>query len=75
MNFGKGAHAYKYNDKSVGVCRKNKFTKTTKILKKVLNCWKKKYPLSKIIGHKDLPNTDKTCPNFDVKKWLVNNNI
>ncbi len=76
--FWKGAHAYKYNDKSVGVCLigKNKFTlKQQKSLKKVLNFWKKKYPLSRIIGHRDLPNTDKTCPNFDVKKWLENNNI
>ena len=76
--FWKGAHAYEYNDKSVGICLigKNKFTlKQQKSLKKVLSCWKKKYPFSKIIGHRDLPNTDKTCPNFDIKKWLINNNI
>ena len=70
--FWKGAHAYQYNDKSIGVCLigKNKFTlDQLKSLKKILIIWKKQYPLSKIIGHRDLPNTNKTCPNFDVKLW------
>ena len=76
--FWKGAHAYEYNDKSVGVCLigKNKFTlKQQKSLKKILTIWKKQYPLSKIIGHRDLPNTNKTCPNFDVKSWCEKEEI
>ena len=32
-------------------------------------------PLSKIIGHRDLPNTKKTCPNFDVKSWCEKEGI
>ena len=32
--------------------------------------WKKKYPKAKILGHRDFPNTKKTCPNFDVELWL-----
>ena len=76
--FWKGAHAYEYNDKSISVCLigKSKFTlKQQKSLKKILSIWKKKYPLSKIIGHRDLPNTKKTCPNFDVKSWCEKEGI
>ena len=76
--FWQGAHAYKYNDKSVGVCligKSNFNNKQFKSLKKLLILWKKKYKNAKIIGHKDLPNTKKTCPNFDVQLWCRKENI
>ena len=38
-------------------------------LEKVLRAWKKKYGNIEILGHRDIVNTHKTCPNFDVKKW------
>lgn len=31
-----------------------------------------KYPNAEVKGHRDFPNVAKTCPNFDVKKWLQN---
>ena len=41
-----------------------------KSLFKVINKWKKKYPSAKILGHNEFPNTNKTCPNFDVQKMV-----
>ena len=67
-----GAHVYGYNKNSLGVCLigKNNFTKKQfSSLKYVLRNWKKKYPSANILGHRDFKNTQKTCPNFDVKKW------
>jgi len=28
------------------------------------------YPEAEVIGHRDLPWVRKSCPCFDVKKWL-----
>lgn len=70
-----GAHVFGYNKNSLGVCLigRNKFTKKQiHSLKNVLLNWKKKYPKAKILGHRDFPNTTKTCPNFDVKTLLTN---
>ena len=67
-----GAHVKGFNKTSLGVCLigKNKFSKEQlEALKNLLTIWKKKYPDSKILGHKDLGNTSKTCPNFDVISW------
>ena len=69
-----GAHAYGYNDKSLGVCLigKKQFTKKQfKSLYLILKNWKLKHPRARIIGHKDTQNTDKSCPNFDVIKWCA----
>jgi N-acetylmuramoyl-L-alanine amidase len=57
----------------LGVCLtgKDHFTKKQFIsLEKVLRKWKSLYPKSIIVGHRDAGNTDKTCPNFDVKAWI-----
>ena len=70
-----GAHVFGFNNVSLGVCLigRNQFTKNQlKSLEKVLRSWKKKYLNAKIIGHCDLPNTEKTCPNFDVSHWCQN---
>ena len=43
---------------------------TAKIsLEKILRKWKSLYPEAQIIGHRDTGDTNKTCPNFDVKTW------
>tara|TARA_E500000178_G_C16787887_1_gene646642 strand:+ start:445 stop:849 length:405 start_codon:yes stop_codon:yes gene_type:complete len=73
-----GAHVKGKNSISLGVCLigKSKFTKNQYIsLEKLLKKWKCLYPQAKIIGHRDTGNTDKTCPNFDVKTWLKDKNI
>ena len=67
-----GAHVKGKNHISLGVCLigKDNFTKRQFIsLERVLKRWKLKYPKAKIIGHKDVGNTKKSCPNFDVISW------
>ena len=67
-----GAHVKGKNEVSLGVCLvgRDNFTKKQFIsLEKVLKKWKKTYPNTKIVGHRDTGNTKKTCPNFDVITW------
>ena len=68
-----GAHVKGNNEISLGVCLigKNEFTKKQfDSLEKVLKKWRFSYPQAKIIGHCDIGETVKTCPNFDVKSWV-----
>lgn len=70
-----GAHVKNQNNVSLGVCLigKDYFTKSQfRSLERVLKKWKKTYPYAKIIGHRDVGNTKKTCPNFDVTSWYKN---
>jgi len=67
-----GAHAFGFNDSSLGVCllgRKHFTNYQFKSLELILRKWKEKYPEAKIIGHYNVSTTNKTCPNFDVDKW------
>lgn len=69
-----GAHVKGKNNNSLGVCLigRHKFTRKQFIsLERVLRRWKVLYPEAKIVGHRDAVNTKKTCPNFDVKTWIV----
>ncbi len=76
-----GAHTFGKNKESLGVCLigKNNFTSEQfKSLKSILIKWKKKYTRYNdiiIMGHRDIINTKKTCPNFDVAEWCNKNNI
>ncbi len=70
--YWKGAHVKGKNEQSLGVCLigREKFTpKQMNSLKKTIWEWKNKYPKAKVVGHRDIQDTDKTCPNFDVKMW------
>ena len=76
--FWVGAHVFSKNNKSLGVCLigKNNFTKKQYLsLEKVLINWKKKYPNAIIKGHRDVTETKKNCPNFDVIKWCLDREI
>lgn len=76
--FWKGAHVYNHNHESLGICLigKNQFTALQfDSLKKILLRWRKKYPNAIIQGHRDFIGTKKTCPNFDVKSWIIKENI
>lgn len=76
--FWKGAHVRGYNDQSLGVCLigKNKFSKAQFIsLEKILKDWKKKYKNTKIIGHYEISDSNKTCPNFDVTNWCYEHGL
>lgn len=71
-----GAHVKGKNKNSLGVCLigRDQFTKKQfNSLKLILIEWKLKYPKAKILGHCDIGNTDKTCPNFNVANWCKNN--
>ena len=71
-----GAHVYGKNNISLGVCLigKNRFEKCQMTsLREVLDNWKKEYVNSKVIGHRDLIDTKKTCPNFDASLWYYGN--
>jgi len=69
-----GAHVYGHNEISLGVCLigRSEFTDTQfHSLETVLTEWTKKYPTAEVVGHRDFDYTDKTCPNFDAKKWWL----
>ena len=73
-----GAHVKGKNNISLGVCLigRNKFTKKQYLsLEKILKKWKSLYPKAEIVGHRDTGDTQKTCPNFDVKTWANNRSI
>ena len=66
------------NQESLGVCLigRDKFTKRQfSSLEILLRKWKTLYPKAIILGHRDTGNTNKTCPNFNVKTWLSDKNI
>ena len=68
-----GAHVKGYNEVSLGVCLigRDNFTKNQFLsLEDILNKWKSSYPMAKIIGHCNIGNTSKTCPNFNVLDWI-----
>ena len=69
-----GAHVKGKNSETLGVCligRKNFTIDQFLSLEKVLIDWKLRFKIKKIMGHKDITNTHKTCPNFNVNKWCV----
>ena len=65
-----GAHAFKYNKKSLGICLIGNFDKTKpskkqiqtliKFLKEKMK--KHKIPIKNILGHRELPEVVKSCP-------------
>lgn len=68
-----GAHAYGYNQKSIGVCMvgTDQFTPAAwDMLQKNITSLSTMFPNAGIVGHRDLPSVRKTCPGFDVKTWL-----
>ena len=73
-----GAHVKGKNDISLGVCLigRDYFTiHQYSALEKVLREWKFLYPNAKVLGHCDTGDTNKTCPNFDVKVWCRDKNL
>lgn len=60
----------------VGGCDKNfqpKDTRTAeqrKAMENYVREFHKLFPCVEICGHRDLPGVNKSCPSFDVKKWL-----
>lgn len=73
-----GAHVKGFNSVSVGMCwvggydgidnRTEAQKRTMKSITKMMHVW---YPKAIIQGHNDFPNVKKSCPSFDIKKWLI----
>lgn len=71
--YWKGAHAKNYNFGSIGICLigQKYFTEEQLVsLRCLINLKLKQWPGAKVMGHHDV-DPNKTCPNFDVKKWLL----
>ena len=69
-----GAHVYGHNEISLGVCLIGRTAFTDHqfaSLEAVLREWTSQYPKAKVVGHCDFDFTEKTCPNFDAKKWWL----
>lgn len=72
-----GAHCRGINQDSVSVCLsggrhgKDNFTEKQWVtLRRVVQFWQTVWPEIEILGHRDF-NKHKTCPGFDVHKWMV----
>jgi len=78
-----GAHARGFNHSSLSVAlvggvteddvKKSEMNFTDiqfTVLREVLTELTTAHPTAQVLGHRDLPNVQKDCPSFDVKKWL-----
>lgn len=76
-----GAHAPGFDSKSIGICLAggmdqegnlvDNFTDAQKeSLLQLLAVLQLKFPQALVVGHRDLPNTSTTCPQFDIKQFL-----
>ena len=66
-----GAHCFGFNTTSIGICLvgKKDFSKQFNALAKLIKELKTRYPEAEIKGHNYF-NKGKTCPNFDVEKFI-----
>ena len=83
----KGAHVGGKNTGNIGICyvggmdagmKKAKDTRTPQQRATLLRLIKEyiaKYPGITVRGHRDWPNVRKDCPSFDVKAWLIAENV
>ena len=76
--YWQGAHVYGQNENSLGICLigRQKFTPAQmNSLSRLLHQLKCRYPDAEIVGHRDVQDTSKTCPNFDVRSWWTGENL
>lgn len=75
-----GAHVSGHNAHSIGIClvggkpKANYTLEQWESLKKLVRGLKFTYKEAEIVGHCDL-DPHKTCPQFDVKSWWINNKL
>ena len=75
--YWQGSHVRGHNDESLGVCLigRDQFTDDQlESLRFILRDWKLKYPLSAVVGHRDL-DPKKTCPNMDIAHWIATGEV
>ena len=68
-----GAHAYGFNSSSIGVCLIGDYFFTKKQFDSLyffVSLWRRIIPSIEVLGHCDLPDVKKSCPNFDVKHFM-----
>lgn len=68
-----GAHAYGYNQHSIGICLigTDKFLRAQWLaVSELVHTLRKTYPAAEIMGHRDLPDVHKTCPGFNAITWF-----
>lgn len=73
-----GAHVEGHNSNSVGICLigNDEFTQEQfDRLRETIITLLASFPNAKVCGHRDFAGVHKTCPNFDVKEWLKDNDI
>lgn len=73
-----GAHVYGQNTRSLGVCligRERFNAAQLDALELVLRFWREDHPQATVCGHCDFPDTEKTCPNFDVAAFCRERDI
>jgi N-acetylmuramoyl-L-alanine amidase len=70
--YWKGSHAYGHNTGSIGICMIGTDVFNSQqwyILENLIRELSIKYPGVEIMGHNEV--SSKTCPGFDVQKWLI----
>jgi len=75
--YWQGAHVKGRNHDSLGVCLIGRHDFTLKqfaALEALLLDWSNRYPKAKVVGHRDIQETHKTCPNFDAGAWWARYN-
>ena len=75
--YWQGAHVKGRNHDSLGVCLIGRHLFTSNqfsALETLLLNWQGRYPKAKVVGHRDIQETSKTCPNFDAGQWWQNHN-
>ena len=71
-DYWQGAHVKGQNHQSLGVCLTGRIDFTPAqmaSLEALLLQWLSEHPDAEIVGHRDIQDTSKTCPNFDVASW------
>jgi N-acetyl-anhydromuramyl-L-alanine amidase AmpD len=77
-----GAHAPGFDSQSIGICLAggmdqegnpaDNFTKDQREnLLTLLTYLHRQFPQAIVVGHRDLPNANTSCPQFDVKQFLT----
>ena len=75
-----GAHAKGHNFNSIGICLvggiddngkadDNYTLKQYNALIQLISFLKITFPIDDVLGHRDLPSVNKSCPCFDVRAW------
>ncbi len=76
-----GAHAKGHNFSSIGICLiggineggkadANYTIKQYNSLIQLVDFLRMTFPITDVLGHRDLPDVNKECPCFDVRAWL-----